>query len=80
MLKSLYKRSPQEIANDLEMILAADTREVQNEQEVYHAGIALRNGIVTFEDALSGALGIWKGCSSTLAFDEKPAKNLHGLA
>ena len=34
VLKSLYKRSRQEIANDIENVLAADTLEVQNEQEV----------------------------------------------
>ncbi len=58
VLKSLYKRSRQEIATDIEMVLAADTHEVQNEQEVYHAVVALRNGTGPFEDALIGALGI----------------------
>jgi predicted nucleic-acid-binding protein len=53
VLKSLYKRSRQEIANDIEMVFAADTLEVQNEQEVYHAVVALRNGTGTFEDALA---------------------------
>jgi predicted nucleic-acid-binding protein len=61
VLKSLYKRSRQESANDVEMVLAADTHEVHNEQEVYHAVVALRNGAGTFEDALIGSLGIWKG-------------------
>jgi predicted nucleic-acid-binding protein len=75
VLKSLYKRSRQEVANDIEMVLAADTLEVQNEQEVYHAVVALRNGIGTFEDALIGSLGIWRGCSVTLTFDEKAAQN-----
>ena len=59
VLKSLYKRSRQEIANDIEMVLAADTLEVQNEQQVYDAVVALRNGTGTFEDALIGSLGIW---------------------
>ena len=49
------------LANDLEMLLAADTLEVQNEQEVYLAVVALRNGIGTFEDALIGSLGVWRG-------------------
>jgi predicted nucleic-acid-binding protein len=80
VLKSLYKRSRQEIANDVEMILAADTLEVQNEQQVYHAVVALRNGTGTIEDALIGALGIWRGCSATLTFDEKAAQRLHGFA
>jgi predicted nucleic-acid-binding protein len=80
VLRSLYQRSRREIASDLEMILAADTLEVQNEQQVYHAVVALRNGTGTFEDALIGSLGIWRGCSVTLTFDEKAAQKLHGFA
>ena len=80
VLKSLYKRSREEIANDIEMVLAADSLEVQNEQEVYHAVIALRNGTETFEDALIGSLGIWRRCSATLTFDEKAAQKLHAFA
>ena len=79
VLKSLFKRSRQEIANDIEMLLAADTLEVQNEQEVYLAVVSLRNGIGTFEDALIGSLGTWRGCSATLTFDENAAKRLHGF-
>ena len=79
VLKSLFKRSRQEIANDLEMLLAADTLEVQNEQEVYLAVVSLRNGVGTFEDALIGSLGAWRGCSETLTFDENAAKRLHGF-
>jgi predicted nucleic-acid-binding protein len=45
VLKSLFKRSRQQIANDVEMLLAADTLEVQNEQEVYLAVVCLRNGL-----------------------------------
>jgi len=80
VLKSLYKRSRDEIANDMELLLAADTLEVQNEQEVYHAIVALRNGTGTFEDALIGSLGLWRGCSTTLTFDERAARRLHGFA
>ena len=79
VLKSLYKRSRQEVASDIEMVLAADTLEVQNEQEVYYAVVALRNGTGSFEDALIGSLGIWRGCSVTLTFDEKAAQRLHGF-
>jgi len=61
VLKSLYKRSGQEIATDIELVLAADTLEVQNEQEVYYAVVALRNGTGTFEDALIGGLGNLEG-------------------
>ena len=80
VLKSLYKRSRQEIASDIEMVLAADTFEVQNEQQVYSAIVALRNGAGTFEDALIGTLGMWRGCSTTLTFDEKAAQRLHGFS
>jgi predicted nucleic-acid-binding protein len=79
VLKSLFNRSRQEIANDIEMLLAADTLEVQNEQEVYLAVVSLRNGVGTFEDALIGTLGAWRGCSATLTFDEDAAKRLHGF-
>jgi predicted nucleic-acid-binding protein len=79
VLKSLFKRSRQEIANDIEMLLAADTLEVQNEQEVYLAVVSLRNGIGTFEDALIGSLGTWRGCSATLTFDEDAARRLDGF-
>lgn len=79
VLGSLYKRTREEVANHIEMILAADTLEVQNEQEVYQAVIALRSGTGTFEDALIGALGSWRGCSATLTFDQDAAKRLHGF-
>jgi len=79
VLKSLFKRSRLQIANDIEMLLAADTLEIQNEQEVYTALVALRNGSGTFEDALIGSLGAWRGCSATLTFDEGAAKRLHGF-
>jgi predicted nucleic-acid-binding protein len=52
---------------------------VQNEQEVYEAVVALRNGTGTFEDALIGGLGVWRGCSATLTFDQNAAKRLNGF-
>jgi len=79
VLGSLYKRTRGEIAQHIEMILAADSLEVQNEQEVYEALVALRNGTGSFEDALIGSIGIWKGCSATLTFDENAAKRLNGF-
>jgi predicted nucleic-acid-binding protein len=79
VLKCLFKRSRQQIATDIEMLLAADTLEIQNEQEVYYALVALRNGSGTFEDALIGSLGAWRGCSATLTSDEDAAKKLPGF-
>ncbi len=79
VLGTLYKRSRFEIADHVEMVLAADTLEVQNEQEVYQAAVALRNGTGTFEVALIGSLGAWWGCSATLTFDQNAAKRLNGF-
>ena len=79
VLGSLYKRTRGQIAQHIEMILAADSLEVQNEQEVYQAVVALRNGTGSFEDALIGSIGIWRGCSTTVTFDENAAKRLNGF-
>ena len=79
VLGALYKRSHLQMADHIEMILAADTLEVQNEQEVYQAVVALRSGTGTFEDALIGGLGIWRGCSATFTFDQNAAKRLRGF-
>jgi predicted nucleic-acid-binding protein len=80
VLKSVYKRSRQDLAGDMEKLLSADTLAIQNEQEVYNAVIALRAGTGDFEDALVGSLGIWRGCSTTLTFDEDAAHKLHGFS
>jgi predicted nucleic-acid-binding protein len=79
VLGGLYKRTHSEVAQHIEMILAADTLEVQNEQEIYQAVVALRNGAGTFEDALIGGIGVWRGCSATLTFDRNAAKRLDGF-
>ena len=80
VLKSIFKRSRHNLAGDIEKLLSADTLEVQNEQEVYNAVIALRTGTGSFEDALVGSLGIWRGCSTTLTFDEDAARKLYGFS
>ena len=77
VLRSVMRRTPAEIATHLEMILSRNTLEVQNEQQVFEAAIALRRGAGEFEDALIGALNAWAGCSSTLTFDRKAAQMPH---
>jgi predicted nucleic-acid-binding protein len=62
VLRSLLKQTRTEIATHLENLLAADTLEVQNEQQVFEAVFALRRGTGEFEDALIGALNAWAGC------------------
>jgi predicted nucleic-acid-binding protein len=77
VLKSLFKRTPAQVAAHLEQLLAADTLEVQNEQQVFEAVFALKRGTGEFEDALIGALGAWTGCSMTLTFDRKATRLPH---
>ena len=77
VLRSLLKQTPSQIATHVEHLLAADSLEVQNEQQVFEAAFALKRGAGEFEDALIGALNAWAGCSSTLTFDRKAARLPH---
>jgi predicted nucleic-acid-binding protein len=77
VLRSLLKQNPYQIASHLENLLAADSLEVQNEQQVFNAVFALKRGTGDFEDALIGALNAWAGCSHTLTFDRKAARLPH---
>jgi predicted nucleic-acid-binding protein len=77
VLRSLLKQSRSEIAAHIEHLLAADSLEVQNEQQVFEAAFALKHGTGEFEDALIGALNAWAGCSSTVTFDQKTARLPH---
>jgi predicted nucleic-acid-binding protein len=71
VLRSLLKQTPTEIATHLEHLLAAESLEVQNGQQVFEAAFALKRGTGEFEDALVGALNAWAGCSHTLTFDKR---------
>ena len=74
VLRSLLRQTPIEIAAHIENLLAADTLQVQNEQQVFEAVFALKRGTGEFEDALIGALNAWAGCASTMTFDRKAAR------
>lgn len=78
VLKTRYRMRSAQIAMVIERILAADSLQVQNEQQVFEAMVALKSGVGTFADALVAALGAWAGCSSTLTFDER-AVRLNGF-
>ena len=69
VLDRAYGLADHEIAAVLERILQADTLVVENEQEVFTATMALKEGSGSFADALIGALGARAGCSRTLTFD-----------
>lgn len=74
VLDRVYGLSRAEIARAVEGILQADTLSVQNEQEVFVASAALKQGKGSFSDALIAALSTWAGCEKTLTFDRKAAQ------
>jgi predicted nucleic-acid-binding protein len=77
VLDRVYRFSNLQISQAIERILQADTLRVQNEQEVFTAMIALKDGVAGFSDALIGALDAWAGCRTTLTFDRKAARLEH---
>jgi predicted nucleic-acid-binding protein len=50
-------------------MLQADILVIENEQEVFAAMTALKEGLGSFADALIGALGARAGCSHTVTSD-----------
>lgn len=77
VLDRVYGFSNMQTSQAIERILQADTLRVQNEQEVFTAMVAFRNGTASFSDALIGALDAWAGCRTTLTFDRKAARLDH---
>jgi predicted nucleic-acid-binding protein len=69
VLARSYGLADHEIAAAIERILQIDVLLVENEQEVFIAMIALKEGQGSFADALIGALGARAGCSRTMSFD-----------
>src|SRR4029077_4612038 len=63
-----------EIAAAIERTLQADVLVVEDEQEVFAAMIALKEGHGSCADALIGGLGISAGCSRTLTFDQTASR------
>jgi predicted nucleic-acid-binding protein len=71
VLGSVYELADREVAATVERLLQADALVVQNEQQVFTAMVALKQGWGGFADALIAALGTWAGCESTFTFDKK---------
>jgi predicted nucleic-acid-binding protein len=71
VLDRAYGLAAAEVAAAIEHILQADVLIVENEQEVFAAMTALRDGSGSFADALIAALGTRAGCARTLTFDRK---------
>jgi len=79
VLERAYGLTPLEIVRAVERILQTDVLLVEDEQEVFTAMIALKNGQGSFADAVIAARGAKRGCSQTLTFDRK-ALRLPGFA
>ncbi len=71
VLERAYRLTPHEIVGAVERMLQTDVLVVENEQEVFTAMIALKDGQGSFADAVIAALGARMGCSCTLIFDRK---------
>ena len=71
VLDRSYGLTPRQIAAAVERILQAEVLVVENEQEVFTAMVALKQGRGSFADALIAELGSRAGCVRTLTFDHK---------
>jgi predicted nucleic-acid-binding protein len=71
VLERAYRFSSEQIVAAVEGILGADELAVENEQQVFSAIAAVKEGRGSFADALIAALAVQAGCSHVLTFDEK---------
>jgi predicted nucleic-acid-binding protein len=71
VLERIYGLTAEEMAAAIERMLEVDVLVVENEQEVFTAMMAVKQGRGSFADALIGALGARVGCSHTVTFDQK---------
>jgi len=71
VLDRVYRFADHEIAKAIERTLQIDCLMVEDEQAVFTAMVALKEGRGSFADALIGALGAKAGCAHTLTFDQK---------
>lgn len=71
VLDRAYGQTAQEIAAAVERLLQVGVLRIENEQEVFTAMVALKQGRASFADALIVELGARAGCTRTLTFDQK---------
>jgi predicted nucleic-acid-binding protein len=74
VLDRAYLLTAQEIATAVERLLQVEVLAIENEQEVFTAMIALKQGRGSFADALIAELGARVGCTRTLTFDRKATR------
>jgi predicted nucleic-acid-binding protein len=78
VLDRAYGLTAQEVATAIERLLQVEVLAIENEQEVFTAMVALKQGRGSFADALIAGLGARAGCTRTLTFDQK-ANRLPGF-
>ena len=71
ILDRAYSLTAQEISTAVERLLPVEVLSIENEQQVFTAMVALKQGRGSFSDALIGELGVRAGCARTLTFDQK---------
>jgi predicted nucleic-acid-binding protein len=71
VLDRAYGLAANEIAAAVERMLQAEVLVIENEQEVFTAMVALKQGRGSFADTLIAELGTRAGCARTLTFDQK---------
>jgi predicted nucleic-acid-binding protein len=74
VLDRAYGLTAQEIAATVERLLQVEVLEIENEQEIFTAMIAIKQGRGSFADALIAELGVRAGCTRILTFDQKPVR------
>jgi predicted nucleic-acid-binding protein len=74
VLDRAYGLPAHKVAAAVERMLQTDVLVIENEQEVFTAMIALKEGQGSFADSVIAALGVRAGCSCTLTFDHKAAR------
>ena len=71
VLDRAYSLTAQEISTAVERLLQVEVLAIENEQQVFTAMVALKQGRGSFSDALIAELGTRAGCARTLTFDQK---------
>ena len=71
VLDRAYSLTAKEISTVVEHLLQVEVLALENEQEVFTAMVALKQGRGSFSDALIAELGVRAGCARTLTFDRK---------
>jgi predicted nucleic-acid-binding protein len=74
VLDRAYGFTAQEIVTAVQRLLQIEVLVVENEQEVFSAMVALKQGRGSFADALIVELGTRVGCTRTLTFDQKAVR------